>query len=31
MDHAPDEFTAGIRTDLVKWNKVIKDAGITAE
>lgn len=27
----PDEFSAVIRSDLAKWAKVIKDAGITAE
>ncbi len=31
VGNTPDEFAAVIRTDLVKWGKVIKDAGITAE
>ncbi len=31
VGNTPDEFAAIIRNDLVKWGKVIKDAGITAE
>ncbi|HTD90004.1 MAG TPA: tripartite tricarboxylate transporter substrate-binding protein, partial [Burkholderiales bacterium] len=31
VGNTPDEFSAVIRNDLVKWGKVIKDAGITAE
>ncbi|MEQ1774352.1 MAG: tripartite tricarboxylate transporter substrate binding protein [Burkholderiales bacterium] len=31
VGNTPDEFAAVIRRDLVKWGKVIKDAGITAE
>jgi len=31
VGNTPDEFAAVIRNDLVKWGKVIKDAGITAE
>ena len=31
VGNMPDEFAAVIRNDLVKWGKVIKDAGITSE
>ncbi|HTE13752.1 MAG TPA: hypothetical protein VK642_01615 [Burkholderiales bacterium] len=29
--NTPDEFAMIIRNDLVKWAKVIRDAGITVE
>jgi len=28
---SPAEFTAFIRTEIEKWGKVVKEAGITAE
>ena len=31
VENTPDEFATVIRNDLVKWGKVIKDAGIAAE
>lgn len=27
----PEQFTQYIRTEIIKWDKVVKDAGISAE
>jgi hypothetical protein len=31
MGSTPGEYADSIKTDLVRWAKVIKDAGITPE
>jgi tripartite-type tricarboxylate transporter receptor subunit TctC len=31
LGNSPEEFRQYLRSEIVKWNKVIKDAGIVAD